>query len=261
MLTTGTFLRGLIHIGERQIPAGPRRRSADDRPVEDHRRCLALPWAAQDRHAAAPRRQDHRLAALERQFGDDPPAPFSFLTSAIATPQVACCITRTTPAPTRSSAPICIAHRCIPARSAPRSALLPLDRGQDRPLRRAGRHQIFLEPEGLDDDTMYPTESPPRCPRRCSAPARHHPRPGETPDHAPAMRSNTTMSTPRAEPSLETKRRRGLFSRDRSTDHRLRRGRRPRPDGRAERRRAAGGRRRSCSTAPRPTSACCSTTW
>jgi len=96
-------------------------------------------------------------ASLELQPGDDPPTPFSFLTAAIETPQIACGITRTTAA----------SHRILTENM----ARLPLFSGQiegrgprycpsieDKVTRFRERdsHQIFLEPEGLDDDTVYP---------------------------------------------------------------------------------------------------------
>ncbi len=99
-----------------------------------------------------------RWAELEEQQGDDPPEPFSFLTREITTPQVSCHITHTTAE----------THRII-AENIARSplysgqisgcgpTLLSLHRRQDPSVRRQGTtHQVFLEPEGLDDDTVYP---------------------------------------------------------------------------------------------------------
>src|SRR5207237_10058374 len=95
--------------------------------------------------------------ALHRQPGDDPPLPFSFLTTRIETPQIACGITATTPA----------THALIRAnlqRSPMYSGQIE-SRGprycpsiEDKVVRFAARerHQIFLEPEGLDDHTVYP---------------------------------------------------------------------------------------------------------
>ena len=157
VLTTGTFLRGLIHLGERRIPAG--------RVGEDPTLGLA---ATLERHGFAlgrlktgtPPRLDGRTidwAACTKQPGDDPPVPFSFLTDQITVPQLACHITRTTAE----------THAIIEA-NLYRS---PLYSGQidstgprycpsieDKIVRFADKdsHQIFLEPEGLDDDTVYP---------------------------------------------------------------------------------------------------------
>jgi tRNA uridine 5-carboxymethylaminomethyl modification enzyme len=157
VLTTGTFLRGLIHIGETRIPAG----RVDEAPS------LGLS-ATLDRHGfplgrlktGTPPRLDGRTidwAALEMQAGDDPPEPFSALTDAITTPQIACGITRTTLA----------SHDLIRANlhRAPMFSGQIEGRGprycpsiEDKVGRFGDRdgHQIFLEPEGLDDDTVYP---------------------------------------------------------------------------------------------------------
>ena len=159
VLTTGTFLRGLIHLGESKIPAG-RVGEAPALGLSDAP-ATALGLRLGRLKTGTPARLDGRTidwAGLEVQPGDDPPVPFSFLTERIATPQIACDITHTTEA----------THAIIRANldRAPmysgadrerRPALLPLDRGQGRALRRtATAHQIFLEPEGLDDDTVYP---------------------------------------------------------------------------------------------------------
>jgi len=157
VLTTGTFLNGLIHIGEEQIPAG----RVGEQPSLGLSRTLARFGFALGRlKTGTPPRLDGRTidwAGLEAQPGDDPPPPFSFITDRITTPQVACHITTTTKA----------THTVIRANLA-RS---PMYSGQiesigprycpsieDKIVRFAERerHQIFLEPEGLDDDTIYP---------------------------------------------------------------------------------------------------------
>jgi len=157
VLTTGTFLNGLIHIGEEKIPAG----RVGERPSLGLSRTLGRFGFALGRlKTGTPPRLDGRTidwAGLENQPGDDPPPPFSFMTDTIATPQVACHITATTPA----------THSVIRANLG-RS---PMYSGQiasigprycpsieDKIVRFAERerHQIFLEPEGLDDDTIYP---------------------------------------------------------------------------------------------------------
>ncbi|PTM40432.1 tRNA uridine-5-carboxymethylaminomethyl(34) synthesis enzyme MnmG [Bosea sp. 124] len=157
VLTTGTFLRGLIHIGEAKIPAG----RVDEVPS------LGLSLTL-ERHGfplgrlktGTPPRLDGRTidwAALEMQAGDDPPEPFSALTTAITTPQISCGITRTTLA----------THDLIRANlhRAPMFSGQIEGRGprycpsiEDKVGRFGDRdgHQIFLEPEGLDDPTVYP---------------------------------------------------------------------------------------------------------
>ena len=157
VLTTGTFLRGLIHIGERQIPAG-RVGEAPSMGLSDtlERAGLAL---GRLKTGTPPRLDGETIdwKALEMQPGDDPPEPFSMLTDRIANPQVQCAITRTTPA----------THEIIRAnvhRSPMYSGQIQ-SRGprycpsiEDKIVRFGERdgHQIFLEPEGLDDTTVYP---------------------------------------------------------------------------------------------------------
>jgi tRNA uridine 5-carboxymethylaminomethyl modification enzyme len=157
VLTTGTFLNGLIHIGDEKIPAG----RVGEAPSRGLAATLARAGFALGRlKTGTPPRLDGNTIdwkGLGRQPGDDPPPPFSFLTERITTPQIACHITETTPA----------THAVIRANLA-RS---PLYSGEiagvgprycpsieDKVVRFAERerHQIFLEPEGLDDDTVYP---------------------------------------------------------------------------------------------------------
>ena len=141
VLTTGTFLRGLIHIGERQTPAG----RVGEAPALGlvARRSNALGFALGRLKTGTPPRLDGRTidwASLEMQPGDEPPEPFSTLTERIENPQIQCGITRTTDAThadhPRQRAPLADVFR--PDRE-PRPALLPVDRGQDRALRRARR--------------------------------------------------------------------------------------------------------------------------
>jgi tRNA uridine 5-carboxymethylaminomethyl modification enzyme len=157
VLTTGTFLRGLIHVGEEKTPAG----RAGEAPSMGLSATLARAEFRLGRlKTGTPPRLDGRTidwVALEAQPGDDPPVPFSFLTTRIETPQVPCHITTTTPA----------GHAVI-RENLHRS---PMYSGQiestgprycpsieDKVVRFGDRdrHQIFLEPEGLDDDTIYP---------------------------------------------------------------------------------------------------------
>jgi tRNA uridine 5-carboxymethylaminomethyl modification enzyme len=157
VLTTGTFLRGLIHIGERQIPAG----RVGEAPAVGLSDTLTRAGFALGRlKTGTPPRLDGRTidwSALEQQPGDDPPEPFSMLTDAISNPQVRCAITRTTAA----------THRLVEAnvhRSPMYSGQIK-SRGprycpsiEDKIVRFGERdgHQIFLEPEGLNDTTVYP---------------------------------------------------------------------------------------------------------
>src|SRR5262249_4153675 len=157
VLTTGTFLRGLIHIGEERTPAG----RVGEAPALGLARTLdRLGFALGRLKTGTPPRLDGRTidwAALEMQPGDDPPEPFSLLTARVPNPQVECTITRTTDA----------THAIIRAnvhRSPMYSGQIQ-SRGprycpsiEDKIVRFGDRegHQIFLEPEGLDDPTVYP---------------------------------------------------------------------------------------------------------
>ena len=157
VITTGTFLRGLIHIGETKTPAG----RVGEAPAIGLAASLARAGFRLGRlKTGTPPRLDGRTidwAALTMQSGDDPPEPFSFLTRTITTPQVRCGITFTTPQ----------GHDLIRANlhRAPMYSGQIESRGprycpsiEDKVVRFAqrDRHQIFLEPEGLDDPTVYP---------------------------------------------------------------------------------------------------------
>lgn len=157
VLTTGTFLRGIIHRGETQTPAG-RVGEAPSIGLALTLEKLGLPLARLK--TGTPARLDGRTinwSILEEQRGDDPPQPFSFMTDKILVPQIPCFITYTTAA----------THDVI-RENVGRS---PMYSGQiksrgprycpsveDKIMRFADkeRHQIFLEPEGLDDPTVYP---------------------------------------------------------------------------------------------------------
>jgi tRNA uridine 5-carboxymethylaminomethyl modification enzyme len=157
VLTTGTFLSGLIHIGEKQIPAG----RVGEAPALGLSKTLArFEFMLGRLKTGTPPRLDGRTIdwdSLELQQADAEPEPFSMLTDRIENPQIACGITRTTAA----------THEVIRA-NVHRS---PMYSGQikstgprycpsieDKIVRFGDRegHQIFLEPEGLDDDTVYP---------------------------------------------------------------------------------------------------------
>jgi tRNA uridine 5-carboxymethylaminomethyl modification enzyme len=157
VVTTGTFLRGLIHLGERNWPAG----RVDEAPAMGLSKSFECAGFTLGRlKTGTPPRLDGRTidwSAVEMQPGDDPPEPFSVMTDRITTPQIQCGITRTRPA----------THEVIRA-NVHRS---PMYSGQikssgprycpsieDKIVRFGDRdgHQIFLEPEGLDDTTVYP---------------------------------------------------------------------------------------------------------
>ncbi len=157
VLTTGTFLRGVIHLGPKTWPAG-RYGDAPAIGLALTLERLALPLGRLK--TGTPPRLDGRTidwAGLESQAGDDPPEPFSFLTERIVQPQIACGITATTPeghaviranldrAPMYSGQIQSVGPRYCPSI-------------EDKVVRFAERerHQIFLEPEGYDDDTVYP---------------------------------------------------------------------------------------------------------
>ncbi|MHA1598470.1 MAG: tRNA uridine-5-carboxymethylaminomethyl(34) synthesis enzyme MnmG, partial [Alphaproteobacteria bacterium] len=157
VITTGTFLRGVIHLGDKQTPAG---RMGEAPAIGLAETIEGLGFRLGRLKTGTPPRLDGRsidYSGLDEQPGDTPPVPFSFLTDRITTPQISCHITGTTAA----------GHALI------RDNLhrAPLYSGQidgvgprycpsieDKVVRFAGRdrHQIFLEPEGLDDDTVYP---------------------------------------------------------------------------------------------------------
>jgi tRNA uridine 5-carboxymethylaminomethyl modification enzyme len=157
VLTTGTFLRGLIHIGERKIPAG---RINEAPALGLSERLYGLGLRMGRLKTGTPPRLDGRTInwdGLQVQQGDDPPQPFSFLTERITTRQVVCHITHSTEAthaiieanltraPMYSGAIESVGPRYCPSI-------------EDKVVRFKEResHQIFLEPEGLDDDTVYP---------------------------------------------------------------------------------------------------------
>jgi tRNA uridine 5-carboxymethylaminomethyl modification enzyme len=157
IITTGTFLRGEIHIGENRFPAG----RVGDAPAIGLALAferLGLPLARLK--TGTPPRLDGRTidwAVLEAQPGDDPPEPLSWLTERITNRQVFCGITATTPethaiirANLQSSAVYGGRIQGVGPRYCPSI--------EDKVVRFAERerHQIFLEPEGLDDPTVYP---------------------------------------------------------------------------------------------------------
>ncbi len=157
VLTTGTFLRGLIHIGLEKIPAG----RVGEKPslaLSDTLARLGFPLGRLK--TGTPPRLDGRTiawAGLEMQPADNPPEPFSTLTARIDVPQIECGITYTSPA---THALIRDNLHQAPMYSGQIEGVGPryCPSIEDKVVRFASRerHQIFLEPEGLDDDTVYP---------------------------------------------------------------------------------------------------------
>ncbi len=157
VITAGTFLRGVIHVGTKQTPAG---RVGEAPAIGLAETIERLGFRLGRLKTGTPPRIDGRTidySGLQEQPGDEPPTPFSFLTDKIRVPQISCHITGTTAA----------SHELI----RDNLARAPLYCGQiegtgprycpsieDKVVRFAGRdrHQIFLEPEGLDDPTVYP---------------------------------------------------------------------------------------------------------
>ena len=157
VLTTGTFLKGMIHRGNERIPAG-RYGEAPSNGLSE--RLYGLGLRLGRLKTGTPARLDGRTidwSGLDMQPADAEPVPFSFMNTAISVPQIACGVTRTTEA----------THKII-ADNLHRSAVYGggiSGRGprycpsiEDKINRFADRnsHQIFLEPEGLDDSTVYP---------------------------------------------------------------------------------------------------------
>ncbi|MFS8122896.1 tRNA uridine-5-carboxymethylaminomethyl(34) synthesis enzyme MnmG [Rhizobium sp. BR 250] len=157
VLTSGTFLRGLIHIGSEKIPAG----RVGEMPSLGLSDTLARLGLVMGRlKTGTPARLDGRTidwTAVDRQAADEDPVPFSFMTDRIVNPQIECGVTRTTPA----------GHKIIQDNihlSAMYSGQIEgvgpryCPSIEDKITRFGERdgHQIFLEPEGLDDHTIYP---------------------------------------------------------------------------------------------------------
>ncbi|HEY0435119.1 MAG TPA: tRNA uridine-5-carboxymethylaminomethyl(34) synthesis enzyme MnmG, partial [Phenylobacterium sp.] len=157
VLTTGTFLKGVIHRGELRIPAG---RVGDAPAIGLSDRLYASGLKMGRLKTGTPARLDGRTIAwdrLEMQDADAEPVPFSFLTGKIAVPQIQCGITCTTAE----------THRIIAERLGESAVYGGRATGigprycpsiEDKVVRFADKtsHQVFLEPEGLDDDTVYP---------------------------------------------------------------------------------------------------------
>jgi tRNA uridine 5-carboxymethylaminomethyl modification enzyme len=213
VLTTGTFLRGLVHVGEVTFPAG----RFGDSPSQLSESLLTLGFPLGRLKTGTPARLDGRTIdwdGLEKQAGDPVPTPFSTLTSHISTPQILCAITQTTPntheiiranlgrAPMYSGQIQSIGPRYCPSI-------------EDKVVRFGDRqgHQIFLEPEGLDDSTVYPNGISTSLPEDVQA-QMIATIPGL--EHARIIRPGYAIEYDFVEPrelwpSLETKRVKGLF--------------------------------------------------
>lgn len=157
VLTTGTFLKGVIHLGEKRIPAG---RVGDAPAIGLSDRLYALGLDMGRLKTGTPARLDGSTIAwdrLEMQDADETPVPFSFLNDRIDVPQIQCGITWTNEE----------THKIIAERLTESAVYGGRIEGrgprycpsiEDKVVRFADKtsHQIFLEPEGLDDDTVYP---------------------------------------------------------------------------------------------------------
>jgi tRNA uridine 5-carboxymethylaminomethyl modification enzyme len=157
ILTTGTFLNGVIHLGRERVAAG---RVGEAPALGLSERLYGLDLRMGRLKTGTPPRLDGRTinwAVLEEQHADTPPVPFSFLTGTVPQKQVSCHITRTTPethdiiranleeSPVYGGRIDGVGPRYCPS-------------VEDKVVRFSEResHQIFLEPEGLDDHTVYP---------------------------------------------------------------------------------------------------------
>ncbi len=157
ILTTGTFLRGLIHLGEKRSPAG---RVGDDASYGLAKTLSKLNFNLGRLKTGTPPRLDGNTidySKLEEQFSDSNPIPFSYMTDKITVPQISCHITFTNE----------IGHKIISDnlhRSAVYSGQIEgtgpryCPSIEDKIVKFADKtqHQIFLEPEGLDNTTVYP---------------------------------------------------------------------------------------------------------
>ena len=157
VLTTGTFLRGMIHIGRKTMPAG---RVGDAPAVGLARTLEGLQLPMGRLKTGTPPRLDGRTIAfdrLEEQQGDDPPVPFSAMTGRIEVPQTVCHVTATTPG-THALVRANLGETAVYAGRIEGAGPRYCPSIEDKVVRfpdRAG-HRIFLEPEGLDDPTVYP---------------------------------------------------------------------------------------------------------
>jgi tRNA uridine 5-carboxymethylaminomethyl modification enzyme len=157
VLTTGTFLGGLIHLGSERTPAG-RAGEAPSNQLAARLAALDLPLGRL-KTGTPPRLDGTSIdwASLDMQPADDPPIPFSTLTEKITVPQISCGITRTTPETHRiiaESIHLSAVYSGQISGTGPRYC--PSIEDKIHRFADKSSHQIFLEPEGLDDPTVYP---------------------------------------------------------------------------------------------------------
>ena len=157
ILATGTFLNGVIHCGTAIRPAG---RDGDASAIRLSQSLARHGFGLGRLKTGTPPRLDGRTidwAGLERQSGDPEPEPFSFLTREITNPQVDCFVTQTTAAGHRiieDNIRLSAVYSGAISGSGPRYC--PSIEDKVTRFRERQSHQIFLEPEGLDDPTIYP---------------------------------------------------------------------------------------------------------
>ncbi|AIF81918.1 tRNA uridine 5-carboxymethylaminomethyl modification enzyme GidA [endosymbiont of Acanthamoeba sp. UWC8] len=157
VLTTGTFLGGIIHIGTKKTPAG----RVDENPsIELARKIRAIGFNVGRLKTGTPpriHRDSINWNILEKQYGDNPPIPFSYMTEEIKVPQIECSITHTT---TKTHEIINQNLHLSPMYSGQIESVGPryCPSIEDKVVKFASkeRHQIFLEPEGLDSEVVYP---------------------------------------------------------------------------------------------------------
>ncbi|TPK90358.1 tRNA uridine-5-carboxymethylaminomethyl(34) synthesis enzyme MnmG [Mesorhizobium sp. B2-4-12] len=157
VLTTGTFLRGLIHIGEKKIVAG---RMNEQASLGLSATMSRAGFQLGRLKTGTPPRLDGRTidwASLESQAADEDPVPFSLMTDHISTPQIECGITRTTAA-THELIRVNLGRSAMYSGSIEGVGPRYCPSIEDKIVKFGDRdgHQIFLEPEGLDDHTVYP---------------------------------------------------------------------------------------------------------
>lgn len=157
VLTTGTFLRGLIHIGDERFPAG---RMGEEASLGLSATMSRLGFKLGRLKTGTPPRIDGRTIdwqSLDKQLADEDPEPFSLLTDSIDNPQIACGVTRTT-AETHDIIRANLSRSAMYSGSIEGIGPRYCPSIEDKIVKFGDRdgHQIFLEPEGLDDDTVYP---------------------------------------------------------------------------------------------------------